>query len=166
VRLRRAVTQRWQKHRRVRTANNLALRLRLRELGAPHLVRALLGFSSSEIMKKLAITVALCLCAISAAARDGDVRRGGANHAWMEEQHNVRGDWCCDISDGHLLEDNEWRQSDDLHYQVLIKDVWITVPDYALRDPKGGPNPTGKAIVWYTDGDGIHIYCFAPGWQA
>jgi hypothetical protein len=118
-------------------------------------------------MKILAIAVALSLCSMPAVARDGDVRRGGLFHPWFESQHNIRGDWCCDISDGHMLSDEEWRETDDQHYQVSIGGAWIQVPDYALRDPKGGPNPTGKAIVWYTVWDGHpHIYCFAPGWQA
>ena len=39
-----------------------------------------------------------------------------------------------------------------------------------MRDPdpdKGGPNPTGHPVVWYSrkflDANTILIYCFAPG---
>jgi hypothetical protein len=42
----------------------------------------------------------------------------------------------------------------------------MDIPADALRDPNGGPNPTGKAIVWYLKTDyGVHIFCFAPGTQ-
>lgn len=84
-------------------------------------------------------------------------------HPWISHQHNVSGQWCCDISDGYLLEDSEWRSS-GAAYEVLIKGHWTEIPSWALRDPAGGPNPTGKAIVWYTDNEfGVRIYCFAPG---
>lgn len=89
----------------------------------------------------------------------------GPVHAWFEAQHSISGAWCCNLSDGHLLEDTDWRQ-DGKGYQVHIEGEWLAIPDTALRDPRGGPNPTGKAIVWYTTGVyGTHIYCFAPGFQ-
>src|SRR5579872_4149200 len=73
-------------------------------------------------------------------------------HKWFEAQHSVTGAWCCDLSDGHVLEDTEWRQG-SVGYEVKISGIWQRVPDTAARDPHGGPNPTGKAIVWYTNGD-------------
>jgi hypothetical protein len=79
----------------------------------------------------------------------------------------VAGAWCCDVADGHLLGDDEWRMT-LLGYQVRINGRWLRVPDDALRDPAGGPNPAGHAIVWYTvdvaDG-AVRLYCFAPGWE-
>jgi hypothetical protein len=84
-------------------------------------------------------------------------------HYWFERQHSVIGAWCCDLSDGHILSDDDWR-SNGKNYEVHINGTWYTVQDSALRDPSGGPNPTGKAIAWYTVVDGmVHLYCFAPG---
>ena len=31
----------------------------------------------------------------------------GALHDWFEKQYSVEGAWCCDVSDGYLLEDND-----------------------------------------------------------
>jgi hypothetical protein len=83
---------------------------------------------------------------------------------WFARQHNVRGGWCCDLGDGHILEPDDWR-SDGKHYEVRIHGRWITITDDQLRDTNGGPNPTGAAIVWFTVNDeyGIQVYCFAPG---
>ena len=51
-------------------------------------------------------------------------------------------------------------------YQVNILGGWKNVPPGAIRNPRGGPNPTGHAIVWYLDyGGDLVIYCFAPGFQ-
>lgn len=82
-------------------------------------------------------------------------------HAWFERQYSVAGAWCCDVSDGHILRNDEWRIVDG-HYEVVISGRWQVVPDSALRDPKGGPNPTGAAIAWYRNG---HLSCFAPGFS-
>lgn len=84
-------------------------------------------------------------------------------HAWFERQHSASGAWCCDISDGHMLADSEWRVVAE-HYEVFIQGEWMGVGPSQLRDPAGGPNPTGQAVVWYTVGRyGVRIYCFAPG---
>ena len=88
----------------------------------------------------------------------------GPLHTWFERQYAVNGAWCCNVSDGHMLADEDWRPQGD-HYQVRIGGLWYLVPDSALRDPRGGPNPTGAAVIWYTMGalSGVRIYCFAPG---
>ena len=94
---------------------------------------------------------------------------------WFHDQHSVppegqeAGIWCCDIADGHLLDDSEWRISGD-HYEVLIQGEWHAIHPYQMVDPRGGPNPTGKAVVWYNlvgsyEG-GLQIYCFTPGWES
>ncbi len=84
-------------------------------------------------------------------------------HQWFERQYSLRGAWCCNLSDGHLLDDTEWRSTAG-NFEVLISGHWWPVEADKLRDPNGGPNPTGKAIVWYTTGEsGLNIYCFAPG---
>ena len=84
-------------------------------------------------------------------------------HAWFERQHSVTGAWCCDISDGQMLADDEWRVVGE-HYEVRILGMWLGVGPSQLRDPAGGPNPTEHAVVWYTTTEyGVRIYCFAPG---
>ncbi len=86
-------------------------------------------------------------------------------HRWFETQHSVAGAWCCDVADGYILADKDWHQAGD-HYEVRIDDKWHPVPADALRDPLGGPNPTGAAIVWYRGfGVDLHIYCFTPGYE-
>jgi hypothetical protein len=93
-------------------------------------------------------------------------------HKWFERQHSIRGGWCCVEADGHILADTEWRQQpaagsqQDSHYEVQIQGSWYPIPQDTIRDTIGGPNPTGKAIVWYTIvNDSPIIYCFAPGVQ-
>lgn len=97
-------------------------------------------------------------------------------HKWFETQHAVGWvsesgvpiqPWCCDISDGYILEDHEWRMVSNT-YQVSIRGKWYTIDAQKMVDPSGGPNPTGAAVVWYNvyqvDGnESIVIYCFAPG---
>jgi hypothetical protein len=86
-------------------------------------------------------------------------------HAWFERQHSIAGAWCCNISDGHLLGDTDWKTVGS-GYAVRIKGVWYAVPASAIRDPGGGPNPTGRAIVWYNEWTGgVKIWCFSPGWE-
>ena len=100
------------------------------------------------------------------------------DHPWIERQHNVMGQSCCTNSDGYLLEEDEWRITPSGGaYEVLIKGKWYSIPPGVMRDSNGGPNPTGKAIVWWTspyedelgglngDSEPIHIWCFAPGTQ-
>jgi len=86
-------------------------------------------------------------------------------HRWFETQHSVTGAWCCDVADGFILADKDWHQAGD-HYEVRIDGAWRPVPPDALRDPHGGPNPTGAAIVWYRESLGdVRIFCFAPGFE-
>ena len=114
----------------------------------------------------LRLAAVLCLCAATAsAAPPPGTDLDSPIHRWFEAQHSVTGAWCCDISDGHVLEDSDWGQN-GTNYRVRINGAWQLVPDTAMRDPHGGPNPTGKAVVWYTIGDyGLHIYCFSPGFE-
>lgn len=84
-------------------------------------------------------------------------------HAWFERQHNVSGAWCCDISDGHILNDEEWRMTGD-HYEALILGRWYPIQPDQLRRDMNDPNPTGSAVVWYLVIEmGVTIFCFAPG---
>jgi hypothetical protein len=88
-------------------------------------------------------------------------------HIWFEKQHNARGQLCCDVSDGHMLDDRDVRMTGDV-YEVRIEGVWFPVGPSEMRDPvRGGPNPTGHPVVWYTrtilPAPGYVISCFAPG---
>jgi hypothetical protein len=84
-------------------------------------------------------------------------------HTWFERQHSITGGWCCNLADGHILADTDWRIVAD-HYDVWIDGAWHPVPANAMRDPNGGPNPTGHAVAWWVKtGREIVILCFAPG---
>jgi hypothetical protein len=86
-------------------------------------------------------------------------------HQWFESQHSVAGAWCCNIADGYILADQDWRHAGD-HYEARIDGIWYPIPPDALRDPHGGANPTGAAIVWYLRADDdLRIFCFAPGFE-
>ena len=114
-------------------------------------------------MKRLAILLLLTTPALADPPPNVDLN--SPLHKWFHAQHSVNGIWCCDISDGHVLSDEDWRMASDA-YEVRINGEWIRVPEKALRDPNGGPNPTGHAIAWYNISEyGVMLYCFAPGWQ-
>jgi hypothetical protein len=82
-------------------------------------------------------------------------------HAWFDNQYSLAGGWCCRIADGHILSDEEWR-SGARGYEVFIGGEWRTVEPETMRNTvRGGPNPTGHAIVWHDAG--FRIWCFAPG---
>lgn len=105
------------------------------------------------------------MVATAVAAPPPGVDPASPTHHWFEAQHALSGAWCCNVSDGHLLDDDAWR-SNGASYEVRIDGRWYPIPSDALRDPRGGPNPTGKAIVWYTENEfGVLIYCFAPGFE-
>jgi len=105
-----------------------------------------------------AVGALLAADAVSAPPPDADP----ALHAWFDRQRNVRGILCCSIADGHILSDEEWR-TNGASYEVFILGQWRQIQASQLRDPAGGPNPTGRAIVWYMVRDRVVIYCFAPG---
>jgi hypothetical protein len=92
---------------------------------------------------------------------DADPQR----HAWFERQRSIAGTWCCNAADGYLLDHSDWRATTE-HYEVRLAGAWFVVPARALRDPRGGPNVIGRAVVWYVITEaGVHIMCFAPGWS-
>lgn len=97
------------------------------------------------------------------AAPPSDAGPDGSLHVWFEHQHSITGAWCCNLADGHVIAESDWRTSDG-HYEVKIEGNWHMVPASALRDPLGGPNPTGHAVVWWKQvGSDTVILCFAPG---
>lgn len=89
----------------------------------------------------------------------------GPVHHWFARQYPRSGAWCCNISDGHVLKNGDWKMG-KTNFWVRIEGAWYKVPAHALVDPKGGPNPTGQPIVWYIYYDGApHITCFCPGYM-
>jgi hypothetical protein len=116
------------------------------------------GLVMRSLLAAALFGAALASDAVSAPPPNADP----ALHAWFDRQRNVRGILCCSIADGHILSDEEWRTNGGF-YEVYILGEWRQIQPSQLRDPAGGPNPTGRAIVWYTVRERVIIYCFAPG---
>lgn len=77
---------------------------------------------------------------------------------WFHNVRSANGIPCCDIADGHRT-DFDMRQN---LYWVPINGNWMRVPPDAVL--KNAGNPTGGAVVWYSDyGGQIFIRCFVPG---
>ncbi len=87
---------------------------------------------------------------------------------WFNSKTNTVGRSCCGLGDGEILEDNDVRVVGD-HYEVRLVGKWRVVPHPgADTSPAGGPNPTGKSVVWWApcpacETSDVIIYCFAPG---
>jgi hypothetical protein len=111
-----------------------------------------------EIMlRPTLVGVALASVAFAAAAHDPD----GIWDYWFLLQRNMRGASCCDGSHAHVLKEEDWKNG-GTHYQVRIGGRWYDIEDWQMLKP-AGPNPTGKAILWYNDISGnFVIYCFTP----
>lgn len=90
-----------------------------------------------------------------------------AYQEWFDSQFDKNGLFCCTVSDGHILDDSDWR-TNGKSYEVRINGKWYTLPDGSMvNSNRGGPNPTGHAVVWYTinsKGELI-IFCFAQGFE-
>jgi len=104
-----------------------------------------------------------------------------AEHLWWEcHVQPVTKLACCRESDGHVLDDNEWRAVEKPEglrsYQVHVGAKWYDVPAHAvindIRDCGPEPNSVHQAMakVWYAptrDVDNrivdIQIYCFISG---
>jgi len=99
-------------------------------------------------------------------------------HEWFAQQYSTNGASCCGLADGHILEDEEWKNLGD-HYEVKIHGKWFVIDPRQMRDVKpdnsgseplrGVPSPVGKATVWYKYYNDIQIknntpalYCFSP----
>lgn len=87
---------------------------------------------------------------------------------WFRGVRSPKGALCCDIADGHRLEQDAWRYAaDGVNYQVFIGNYWRDVPPEAVIRNSG--NPVGQAVVWYRDygdlvpdPDRYFIRCFVP----
>jgi len=107
--------------------------------------------------------LALAIVAMPARAHDPD----GAWNWWFLMQRNTRGTSCCNGSDAHFLNDDDWRISGK-RYQVRVGGQWLDVEDWQLLKPVQ-PNPTGKAIIWYGDPEhepGFYVRCFTPSQES
>ena len=131
---------------------------------------------------RIILVLVLWFASVAAAYPRG-VHPPGPMHEWFASQyaagipnwpeskmadawHHPGKQWCCDVSDGYILDDDDWERRGK-RYWVHIEGKWYPVAEGAELDPKGGPNPTGHAVVWYNKtvdelGD-YWIYCFAPG---
>lgn len=92
----------------------------------------------------------------SAGARDLDGQYANSpNHEWVSTRKNHNGVPCCDIADGHRLDDVDWKSDDD-SYSVRIDGEWVKVDsDKVLTEP----NKIGSAMVWIWHSQ---IMCFIP----
>ncbi len=94
----------------------------------------------------------------SAVAKDDGRYGDSPNRAWFRGLLNNDGQSCCDIADGQRIDDTDWRTTADGHYQVKVNDAWITVPDYAVLNPRN--RPVDYAVLWIYHGK---ITCFLVG---
>ena len=80
--------------------------------------------------------------------------------AWYKSQRNANDQLCCDQADGHHYF-GKYRLIAFGNVELQLNGQPYILPSYMVLK---GPNPTGHAVWWYTDGPGGHIdYCFAPG---
>jgi hypothetical protein len=83
--------------------------------------------------------------------------------AWIHDQHADNGQWCCDVSDGRPLDDDEIRINNG-HYEVLF-----TTKHWSTGDNQWHPvakesllnqfSPLGMPIAWLS-ATGT-VYCLA-----
>lgn len=74
--------------------------------------------------------------------------------------HNQYGTSCCDIADGHLVEDPDWKgPNEDGSFDVRYDGKWVNVEKQRIVQ-----SPTGQALIWRNPSVD-KPYCFAPGVQ-
>jgi hypothetical protein len=129
---------------------------------------------------RLAALVLIVFSTPALALRPAGIYPEDAEHVWWEchvQPVTKRG--CCRASDGHVLNDNEWRAAEKPDgarvYQVHVGTRWYDVPaQLVINDVNhcgAEPNPVNRPLakVWYTSdwvGDtivDIEIYCFIAG---
>ncbi len=115
------------------------------------------------------IMVAAAIGAAQATPSDGG---HGAYHEWFAKQmvpdETTRG--CCAESDGHVLEEEDWKIIDGEYTVRTGPDgAWTVFPNTGAGKPKNtilgfNSNPTGKPVAWWTYLNGKAVArCFAPG---
>lgn len=130
-------------------------------------------------MRRIAVAVLLLTTpALAQPPNSADVEIG--EHAWWEcHVQPATKVICCRESDGHVLNDDEWRTvarpDGEQIYQVHVSTRWYDVPQQTvINDVRDcGPEPDrakrSMAKVWYAriwNGDGlanIKIFCFMVG---
>ena len=112
-----------------------------------------------------AITAAACVGLFAtcvASARDLGQYAGvdAETRAWFSSLRNQKGEVCCDVADGHQIEDPSWRITGE-GYAVKIDALgWRPIsPDSVVA----GTNRMGYAIVWIWPVNSLTIRCFMPG---
>lgn len=74
--------------------------------------------------------------------------------------HNQYGTSCCDVADGHLVEDPDWKgPNEDGSFDVMFDGAWHNVEKNRIVQ-----SPTGQALIWRNPSVD-KPYCFAPGVQ-
>ena len=128
-----------------------------------------------------ALLIPLALAAALPAGGAGATNGNGqyddsAYAAWFAGQFNKDGGACCNLADGerydgaYTMNPDGTVTLDTARYAIVIEAFKVldgsqrTMPDGTIR---GGPNPTGHAIVWASSEqltqDASNIYCFSPG---
>jgi len=93
-----------------------------------------------RIILGLIFLVSVVMCAVAGGHIDDP------NHDWFEHQRNSAGKPCCEIADGHRVDDADWKSDGAGHYQVRLEGKWIPVPDAAVINPHD--RPIDYAVVW------------------
>lgn len=78
-------------------------------------------------------------------------------HDWFSHLKNANGGLCCDFSDGHRIEDVDWKGEADGTYSVRVNGEWVKLTKEQVVNE---PNRLGQAVVWIWMGK---ITCFMPG---
>jgi hypothetical protein len=79
--------------------------------------------------------------------------------AWFKSLTNIKGEVCCDVADGHRIEDPDWKV-ESAGYAVRVSRTWSPVdPAQVVK----GTNRLGYAIVWLWPVGSSKIRCFMPG---
>lgn len=79
---------------------------------------------------------------------------------WFNSLRSPQGTACCDVSDGHRIDDADVDTAGG-HYRVRLGGIWHKVdPERVLTIP----NRLGQPVVWFlgTEQD-PRITCFLPG---
>ena len=64
--------------------------------------------------------LALALTIVNCAARAGGDWADSPLHHWFVGQHSVSGKWCCNVADGHILDNKDWRVRNNRPRRCLV----------------------------------------------
>lgn len=102
----------------------------------------------------------LAMCIASATWKPEYAQNSPEVQKWFSTQHNAKGEWCCNESDGHRFYGTYNFQPDGSIIAIDNGMEYVIKAEYVLR----GHNPTGAAVWWFLDlPDGRRTYCFSPG---